>query len=71
VKSFQTVLQKLQKLDGFKDNEDYFATRNDLAFIVSDVQFGNSLLKNQPLNQQKFAKITQSDFCSPIVDANG
>jgi hypothetical protein len=26
-----------------------FAKRNDLAFVVSDVRFANSLLKKQPL----------------------
>jgi hypothetical protein len=28
----------------------FFAARNDLAFIVSDVQFGTPLLKNRPLS---------------------
>jgi hypothetical protein len=38
VKSFQTAHQKLQKLSRFKDNENiFFASRNDLAFVVSDV----------------------------------
>jgi hypothetical protein len=44
-KSFQTVLQKLQKLDRFKEYKLILCTRNDLAFTVYDVQFGNSLIK--------------------------
>jgi hypothetical protein len=41
VKNFQTALKKTQKLDRFKDNKNNFAARNDLAFAVSKVQFGN------------------------------
>jgi hypothetical protein len=39
VKIFQTAHQKLQKLDRFKDIKNMFASRNDLAFIASEVQF--------------------------------
>jgi hypothetical protein len=43
VKGFQTAVQKLQKLDRFEDNKNIFAQINDLAFIASDVHFGNSM----------------------------
>jgi hypothetical protein len=44
VRSFQTALHKLQ-LGRFKDNKNIFASRNELAFIVSDVPSANSLLR--------------------------
>jgi hypothetical protein len=33
--------EKFQKLYRFKVNRNHFAARNDLAFKVSDVQYGN------------------------------
>jgi hypothetical protein len=41
VKSFQTALYIETRKE---QNKNIFATRNDLAFIVSDVQVANSLL---------------------------
>jgi hypothetical protein len=41
VKSFQTALQKLHRLGRFKDNNNTFAARNDLAFTVPGAQLGN------------------------------
>jgi hypothetical protein len=50
VKSFQTALQRLPKLDRFEDGKIFFASRkNGLAFIVPELQFGSSLLKNWPM----------------------
>jgi hypothetical protein len=43
VKIFQFELQKLQKLDRFKESKNIFC----LSFIVSDVPFGKLLLNRE------------------------
>jgi hypothetical protein len=52
MESFQTALPQIKKLDRFKENKTFLAGRNDLAFVVSDVQFANCL-KNRHLNLDK------------------
>jgi hypothetical protein len=48
VKIFHTALQKVEKVSRFKGQKIFLRTRNDLAFKVSDVQFGKALLKKRP-----------------------
>jgi hypothetical protein len=41
VKSFQTALKQQSKLGRLIINKNTFASRNDLAFVVSDVHFAS------------------------------
>jgi hypothetical protein len=54
-KKFTYCTSEARKARQFQSIQKIFLpTRNDLAFTVSDVQFGNSVLINRPLSIQAY-----------------